>query len=394
MATVGLVATASSLGAPNSDTDYPADMQAAFQALEAGRRDEVLARLMPYLPARGRPDRRGFEWRYLWHQCQRPASSNSANAAPERDLVVGLPAGLGSTRVFILPSEGKLITTSTNQMVALLDLRTLEPVEEIVAARRPLYLRPDGCRLLTDGEGGLQIWDSRARALAPLWLAAPTGDWAAAAFLPTDWVAALPSPAGSILLMDVATVAPDKLVGQFQAHRGPVGALAFSPDGKLLASGGADALIKVWNWQKPRALASLQGHPSAVTALAFSPDGKVLASGGADGTVRLWEVAGKRLQATLSGHQGPVRVLAFTPEGRTLASAGAEPVVRLWSVAQGRPIGALRFAEAGPQGVASLAFAPDGSVLAAWGLAGALRVWRAPTPDRLTATDPPLGHGQ
>lgn len=394
VAAAWLFAAGPSVAAPRSDADYPTDIQAAFQALAAGRPDEVLARLMPYVPARGSPDPRGFEWRYLWHQCQRQAPSNSANLARERDLIVGLPAAPAVTRLFILPSEAKLVTTWTNQMVALLDLQTLERVEEIVAAARPLYLRPDGCRLLTDGEGGLQIWDSRARALAPLWLAAPTGDWAGAAFLPTDWIAALPSPDGLIVLMDVGTVSPDKLIGQFQAHQGAIGALAFSPDGKLLASGGTDALVKLWNWHKPRALASLQGHQGSVTALAFSPDGKVLASGGADGTVRLWDVAGRRLRATLPGHPGPVRVLAFTPEGRTLASGGAEDQVRLWNVPTGQAVGALRFAEAGSQGVASLAFAPDGSVLAARAVGEALRVWRAPWPDRLTAAGPPPGQGQ
>jgi|GEM_PF-3050017 len=389
-----IVGCAVSFAAVAAEPGYAAGLRAAQQALEAGRVNEALRLLKAYRPAGNKPNNPPFEWRHLWYQAHRQAASNSANPAQHRDVLASLPPDPVASRLFILPWERKLVSTGTNLMVALFNLDTLELVEEIIATRRPLDLRPDGYRLLTDGEGGLQIWDSRARALAPMWLAAPTGDWSAAAFLPTDWIAALPSPAGAILLMDVATVGPDKLVGQFQAHPRPIGALAFSPDGTWLASGGADGLIKVWHWQKQRALATLRGHQGRVTVLRFSPDSKLLASGSADGTVRLWDVARQAARATLQGHSGPIHAVAFTPDGYTLATASAEPVVRLWTVSDGQLVAELQCPEAGAQGVAGLVFASDGSVLAARAVTGSIRLWRAPKPETIVAADKPSGRGQ
>ncbi len=157
-----------------------------------------------------------------------------------------------------------------------------------------------------------------------------------------------------------------------RGHDQAVTALAYTPDGKTLASGGDDALIKLWDTASGNERATLKRHKISVYAIAFSPHGRVLASGGYDKHVKLWDVAGGTEIATLEGHTGSVRSVAFSPDGQTVASGGADRTVKLWDIAGRRERATLRGHTGTIRGVA---FSPAGTLVASGSEDGTIKLW-------------------
>ncbi|NER26332.1 MAG: TIR domain-containing protein [Symploca sp. SIO1C4] len=157
----------------------------------------------------------------------------------------------------------------------------------------------------------------------------------------------------------------NRLIG----HTDKVYKLAFSPDGKTLATGSFDNTVKLWNLQGED-LDTLRGHTSVVIDLAFSPDGKTLASASSDRTVKLWNLQGEELH-TLTWDTGWFYKLAFSPDGKTLASASDKGTVKLWNL-QGEELHTLT----GHTGsVDKLAFSPDGKTLATGSSDQTVKLW-------------------
>ena len=178
---------------------------------------------------------------------------------------------------------------------------------------------------------------------------------------------------GKINLWNVATGKCTNRLDQSSDHSNRI--LIFSPDGKTLASGGrCVACMFLWDVATGRSTATLEGYDLwGVEAMAFMPDGKIMASMGHNGVIKLWDVATGKNTATLKTAHGAERedfrgltAAAFSPDRKTVATGSDDnDKVKLWEVATGKQVSALKVHAAGVFRWSALAYSPDGKTLAA-----------------------------
>ena len=243
-----------------------------------------------------------------------------------------------------------------------------------------------GCRaVVLTGVNKPRIWRLDPPQ-APSTLAGHSDEAWSAAFSPDGKLLATGSDdtdePNTIKLWDPAT---GRLLAGWKAHTATVVSLAFSPDGRYLASssldegkpGAANALV--WDVASRKLIASLPGHDGFVRSVAFSPDGSLLATAGDDALIRLWNTADFSSRTVLAGHATRITSVAFSPDSRRLASGSCDATVRIWDVTSAEALALLR-----QEGnVNAVAFSPDGSRVASANDPGQIDLWNAVTGESL-----------
>jgi WD40 repeat protein len=251
------------------------------------------------------------------------------------------------------------------------EARTIKGPKGIV---RGVAFSPDGRILAAAAVDGNSCWSWRT---TDWWVAVRERDVGclAVAFAPTGKTFSAGFADGTIRLSgcDEGLLVPTNPSG-LEGHTGFINAMAFSPDGKLLASCGRGPDLKLWETATGKFLADLETHENHVTGVAFSPDNKTLYSASLDGTVKLWDVATRKETATLKGPKdSQLTCMALSPDGKILAVGGNFKTVALWDTTTLKSLPAL---EGHTDDVLALAFAPDGKTLASSSKDRTVRFWK------------------
>jgi WD40 repeat protein/serine/threonine protein kinase len=355
VAAIGQAHRAQRQEAENHRLLYAAQMSLAYQAWDASNIERVLALLEAQRPKPGQEDLRGFDWRYLWRishgerfTLQHDSPVNAVAFSPDGRTLFSA-ARNGSVRGWSVGSGQELF---------------LHPIDQKAA---PWKLSPDGRMVVLAGDSKAILWDvPRNQHVADL--AADSLLMSAALSYDGEFLA-LGMTDHSVELWDVVA---RRRVSTLKGHNFGVSSVAFSPDGKWLASGSydGDCVVILWELSTGRKHV-FAGHTNTVNSMKFSPDSRILASVSRDSTVRLWDVISKRELARLEGHLNWINSVAFSPDGRILASGGSD-AVKLWNVATRAEVATLR---GHLMNIADVAFSPDGKTLASAGWDHTVRLW-------------------
>jgi WD40 repeat protein len=256
-------------------------------------------------------------------------------SGPAGKLEIVLPVGpLPPVTAVAFSPDGKLLASGAYGRVVVWDAATGQPVKvltNVLGAVNDLRFSPDGQLLVAAG--------------------------------------GQPSFKGDLRLYDTATW---QLKATLGGHEDVVFAVAFSPDGRRLASASFDKTVRVWDVVEGKSRVTFTGHSDFVYAVAFSPDGRWLASAGKDRSVKIFDAESGSSRLTLSGMEQDILAVAVSPDGKNVVSSGYEPAVYWWNAQTGE-----RTRQHGGHGVAvhELAFSRDGQWLASAGGDGTVRLW-------------------
>jgi serine/threonine protein kinase/WD40 repeat protein len=377
---------------------YAANVNLAKKALAEGNLGRALDLLNQERPGPGQRDLRGWEWRYLWRQtrsdalftlCQQSSQIVSLAASADGNWLAITTRRQGGVSVWDLRNRQESIRLGENGASC---CAAFSPTEPLLAFAGPTASGPKlrlwnaatrqmvgefplqyGCKWLVFAKDGRTLATCEGSLTTNLWRV-PDGTKLASYQIPnpqllgvaTDFavtpdlgLAAYGINGGSI---GIVNLREGRMLWTAVAGKLNVTALAFSPDGKILATaaGFDESDIRLWDVATAKEIGRLQGHGSWVSSLVFWPDGKKLASGSADQTIRIWDVSSRTCLDELRGHQQQVWRLALSPDDKTLVSGCKDGTVCFWdtSVTHLRP---SLITVSG--NIATWCFTPDSAVL-------------------------------
>jgi len=351
---------------------YAGDMNLAQQAVNADNLALARQLLDRYRPQPGQPDRRGWEWRYLWQQSRSDALHTLCR---QQGRITGLElshngqwlairTSAGRVSVWNLPSRREVLRAKdswnavafspASPLLAMWNtaapgsegwlqfwdaatgkFRSGTPISDPakIAEKTGLAFLPDGQSLVAQTRDELSLWrvaDSRKLAAYPIAISQNGIGLSTGLARETNLLAI----AGQDLRIRVMDLTQGRDVFSADAPgNGWLESAALSADGRLLAtcSGASETVVRLWDVARGRPLGTFEGHRAFASALVFWPDGRTLASASADKTIRIWDVESRRSLAVLRGHEDEVCRLALHPDKSTLISAGRDGAVMVWT---------------------------------------------------------------
>jgi dipeptidyl aminopeptidase/acylaminoacyl peptidase len=222
------------------------------------------------------------------------------------------------------------------------------------------------CIVNAQGQGNGQLQDKPLKIFEQ-----PGHSVLSVAISPDNKIVATGGNDNTIILWDINS---GTKLNTLKGHTGWILSLCFSPSGNYIASASKDHLGKIWDIRSGSEVVTLKGHSDALSSIAYSPDGKTLATGSADASVKVWDAVSGIAVRTLGGHTKKVYSLCFSPDGTQIASSGEDMNLKLWDVQTGNLIKTFISHEGL---VSAVAFSPDGKYIATASYDKTVKLWNS-----------------